>query len=163
MFTFTDIILSAIALICIGSGFHYGFIRALGSLIGLIIGSLLGYFGLIWFSDNIANLDGHTIWNVSIFFIIMIICSQLVGLLFELADKIWKIFSIIPFLSSINKLLGGILGIAEAIILLSAISFFSQNFIANETVLSNINNSFMMERLSLIKNIFIWIYNLSNI
>jgi len=49
------------------------------------------------------------------------LCAQIIGWVFTLADRAWKLLSIIPFLSGINKLLGGIVGLIEATAIIGAI------------------------------------------
>jgi len=144
MFSFLDIILLSVALACVWGGIHKGFIRTLGGVLGLIGGGIAGYAGLSWFSSNIISLENRPIWSISIFLFVMLASSQLIGFIFELADKAWKILSIIPFLTSINKLLGAVLGLVEAIVILAAFSYLAQTFIQNEGLRTAIEQSIVL-------------------
>ncbi|PIX61870.1 hypothetical protein CO057_02510 [Candidatus Uhrbacteria bacterium CG_4_9_14_0_2_um_filter_41_50] len=160
MFTLADIFLIAIVLFFILVGLHQGFIRSLGSLVGMIGGIAAGSFGLAWFSQNVSDLSESPVWTITIFIIIMLICSQLIGLAFELLDRIFKILSIIPFLKSINKLLGGILGLIEAVIILSSVLYFVQNYISDQGIIDAVNTSFVMGWLGWAQLVISWLFPL---
>jgi len=155
MFTLADIFLIAIVLFFILVGLHQGFIRSLGSLVGMIGGIAAGSFGLAWFSQNVSDLSESPVWTITIF-----ICSQLIGLAFELLDRIFKILSIIPFLKSINKLLGGILGLIEAVIILSSVLYFVQNYISDQGIIDAVNTSFVMGWLGWAQLVISWLFPL---
>lgn len=160
MFTLADIFLLAIGLFFILAGLHRGFIKSLGNLIGMVVGIVAGAFGIAWFSENAVDLSDRPVWTIIIFIIVMLISSQLIGLAFDLIDKVFKILSIIPFLKSINKLLGGILGLLEAIIILTAVSYFIQNYISDEGIISAVNSSFVMSWLNWAHWTISWLFPL---
>lgn len=101
-------------------GLFFGFIRTLGSLLGVIIGAWLAgllyldIFNLVepWFFglDNLGK--------IIVFLVLFLIIVKLVSLAVSVADRAFDIISIIPFLKTINRLLGGILGFFEGVVVL---------------------------------------------
>jgi uncharacterized membrane protein required for colicin V production len=123
-----DLALLIIAGIFIISGLYYGFIRTIGSLIGLVGGIISGVFVLRWL-DSIWSISDHPILQIILFLLISGVISQLIGWIFELIDRAYKLLTIIPFLSGINKLLGGIVGVIEAFIIISGIIYYAQTYL----------------------------------
>jgi len=118
-----DVILGFILLGFAGAGAKDGFVHSLGRLIGAIIGfvaarawaiKLVGFFG-VFMPAGWAHLVA--------FLLIFIVITRLVGFVFKLADGVFEIISILPFLKSINRLLGAILGFVEGFILLGGAIF----------------------------------------
>ncbi len=158
-FTIADLVLLAIAAFFILSGLYQGFIRTAGSLVGLIGGVIIASIGIDWLS-GIINLADHPGWTITIFLIILVICAQIIGWVFYLADRAWKIISIIPFLSSINKLLGGILGLIEAVAVIAAIGYAATTYLSEGGVQTAILESQVMDWLSIAVGIITWIVGL---
>jgi uncharacterized membrane protein required for colicin V production len=71
---------------------------------------------------------GETVASVVIFILIFLISSRLVGFLFHVLEKTFHLLSFVPFLKSINRLVGGLFGFFEGVILIGAIIFFSQAY-----------------------------------
>lgn len=118
-FTFIDIILIGIVIVFVVSGFVMGLIQGIGALIGLAAGfwAAMNYFNALgdWLTPIFL---GHSIWaHVIAFLLIFILVNRLIGLAFWLIDKAFKIISIIPFLKSINRLGGAILGLIESVLI----------------------------------------------
>ncbi|TSC95923.1 MAG: hypothetical protein Athens101410_247 [Parcubacteria group bacterium Athens1014_10] len=121
-----DLILLFILFAFIWFGFFYGLIYTIGSVLGIIIGTWVGglYYAelaeiaLPVFFGNI-NLS-----KVLCFLVIFIIVSKLISFIFYLLDKTFKFISIVPFLKSINRLLGALLGFIEGMIVLGLIFYF---------------------------------------
>ena len=121
-----DLIIIITIIIFVIYGFKVGFLRAIISLIGLVIGSLLAsrFYGLIatW-------LITKTGWNdnfcyIFIFIVILILVSRFINLIFWIIRKIFHIVSWIPFTTTINRLLGIFFGLVEGIVILSLAIFF---------------------------------------
>ncbi|MEA2088987.1 MAG: CvpA family protein [Patescibacteria group bacterium] len=112
-----DVILLIILTVFVVWGLFAGFIEALGSLVGIVLGIIVaGKYYIVFFGwfDCFLPLGDRTL-KVIAFLIIFILTAKLVGLLFFIIDKIFKLISIIPFLKTINRLLGAILGLAEGV------------------------------------------------
>jgi uncharacterized membrane protein required for colicin V production len=123
-----DIILVVILLGYIGQGWKDGFIHTAGRVVGAVLGFILArsWSLSIAFIFQILLPAG---WARFIAFIaIFILVNRLVGWAFKLAESAFKIISFIPFLKSINNLLGAILGIFEGFIILGGCIWVIENF-----------------------------------
>jgi len=128
--TILDIILLLIlfGFICFGLG--HGLIYTIGSILGVIIGTWVG--GLYY--EKLADLalplfsGNSNLAKVVCFLVIFLVVCKIVGFIFYLLDKIFKFISIIPFLKSINRLLGAILGLLEGMVVLGLIFYFYSKY-----------------------------------
>ncbi len=109
--TFLDLILSLAVFAFVLAGLWFGLISALGALVGTIASVLVaghyaaaGAFG----ASNTAR--------VLTFLVIMVLVNRLIGLVFWIIDKIFRIVAVIPLLKTFNALLGGLLGLVEGIL-----------------------------------------------
>ncbi|MFA5076561.1 MAG: CvpA family protein [Patescibacteria group bacterium] len=123
-------------------GIWFGFIHTLGSLIGIVLGAwVAGHY-----YDSVASW-GIFIWGpgdwgkVIAFLLILILINRLVGLIFYIIDRIFEFFSIIPFLKSINRLVGGALGFLEGAFTLGLVLFFLARFPINEWLTTGLETS----------------------
>jgi len=73
--------------------------------------------------------------------VILSIVSKLFGVLAWLIDKVFKLLSIIPFLKTFNRVLGGLLSVVITIFVISAVSFVANAFSHNGTVSTTVNQS----------------------
>ncbi len=113
-----EIILIVLLLGFIGAGSKDGFVHAAGRLIGAILGFLAGK---AWYLSLAPLLDVFLPagWaRIISFLIIFILITRLAGIIFKLVDGAFHLLSILPFLKSINSLLGGILGLLEGLLIL---------------------------------------------
>lgn len=112
------------------SGFWFGFIHTLGALVGTIAGIFISsrlYDDLAaWAAANFAG--ALNVWRVVIFIVLFIVISRLIGFLFYLAEKVFNVIAIIPFLKSINRIAGALLGFLEGAIILGALIFIMTKF-----------------------------------
>ncbi|MFA6304990.1 MAG: CvpA family protein [Patescibacteria group bacterium] len=121
-----DIIIIIILALFIWKGVKLGLIEAVGGIIGLFMGAWLAgrYYaqaaemikGLLFGSEILANVLG--------FILVFIVINRGIALLFWIADRVFHIIAIIPFLKSINYFLGGIFGLIEGVIFIGIIVFF---------------------------------------
>ncbi len=118
-----DIIILLIIIGFIWKGVKLGFIESLGGIIGIILGLLAA--GRWWqvAAGSLEPLLGNNQWLSMIigWTLVFILVNRLVALIFWIIDKIFHIVAIIPFLKSINSLLGGILGLIEGFLLVGSI------------------------------------------
>ncbi|MFH1236551.1 MAG: CvpA family protein [Parcubacteria group bacterium] len=112
-----DLILLALFLYFVFSGFWFGIVHTVGTLIGIVVGILaagafhetLGNFlQFLFFKGDVAN-------SMS-FIIIFLVVNQLVGFMFRMIDRAFKLVTIIPFLGSINRIAGAVLGIVVGVL-----------------------------------------------
>lgn len=138
-----DLILLIILFMFVGFGYWLGLIQTLGALIGIALGAWLA--GL-WYEPFGAWLTpiflGHdTAAKIVAFIILFIIINRLVGFVFWIANKIFNIISIIPFLKTINRLAGAILGLAEGVLVIGTILFVISKYSNNEWFNEVVGNS----------------------
>lgn len=122
MLSFFDLILSLIIFGFCWFGFWYGLIYSIGTIFGIIIGAFsAGHYYIqvaSMFSDEPSNFA-----KVVVFILIFGIVNKFIGFAFWIIDKIFNILSIIPFLKTINRLAGGVLGIFEGVLTLGVFIF----------------------------------------
>ncbi len=130
MFSIFDVILIVLLSGFIFYGLFFGFIRVIGGIAGVIIGAILAsrFFLLIYpyVQDLFMGHDnlGHIITFIFTFFII----RKIVVLFFAILDKIFNIISIIPFLTTFNRILGAIFGLFEGTLIIGIILFVSSRY-----------------------------------
>jgi len=124
-----DIVLLIILTGFIFYGLFFGFIRALGSLVALVVGLWLTFTYYLVVFDWAKNLFfGHNITGKVLTFIILFtIINRLIGFIFAIIDRSFNLISIIPFLKTINRLAGGILGLIEGGLVLGIILVVATN------------------------------------
>jgi len=102
-------------------GLFFGLIKTLGSLAGILIGAwAAGKYHLVVYDFAQNIFMGHEgLGKILSFIILFIIVNRLVGLIFILLDKAFHFLTIIPFLKTINRLAGAVLGFFEGGLVLS--------------------------------------------
>lgn len=111
-------------------GLWFGFIQSLGSLVGVIFGA----FGagrlfepvamkFLWLFGGNANLA-----RVVVFLVLFTLGNRIVGFVFSLIDRTFKVLTIIPFLASINRLAGAVFGFLEGSFVLGGALFLAAKF-----------------------------------
>ncbi len=139
---FIDIILLVIVGAFVLFGLFFGLIHTLGSLIGAIIGIALASR----FVEPTVEMFGFLVGDGSagriiVFIILFIIVSRLVGLVFWVLEKVFGFVSFIPFAKSLNRLLGGIFGFIEGVIVVGVILFYSMQVLPEDTLLTLLEGS----------------------
>ena len=153
-----DIVLGLILFFFFTLGFVYGFVHALGLVAGIIVGLWAAnqYFQDVagWVVELIPFIEESVPWlsgsaiEVISFVLIGSVTFKLVALAFEGFDHLIRVLYVIPFMKSINRVLGAIIGLSEAILMLSLLIHFTQqvDFIKDFTS-SYIETSFIAEKL----------------
>lgn len=118
--SFVDIILLIILGGFVLFGFWFGVIHTLGALLGTVAGAYIAGHN---FSSVASFIQGHIggslpVWKVVAFLIIFTVIDRLVGFVFYIIEKIFHIFTVIPFLKTINRLAGAILGLVEGVLVI---------------------------------------------
>lgn len=129
-----DLVLALILVIFAWRCFWLGFIKSVGSLIGLVAGSLVAsYFYLKLFGMiGIAFGGLDNIGKVVCFFLLFAVFARLVYLVFVALDKAYDFLSIIPFLGPINNLAGAIFGVLIGLFFCSLLIYVSVRFFPAE-------------------------------
>jgi len=110
-----DIILLILLLGFFIRGWQSGLIRMLAGLIGIVAGIVVaGHFYPVvaeWFIKMPFLVDKQNLTNVLSMVIIFLAVNGIIGMGAYLVDRTFHIFSFIPFLKTINKISGALLGL----------------------------------------------------
>ncbi len=136
-----DLILIFVLLGFFGSGLKDGFIHSFGRLIGAIFGFLAAK---AW-SVPVAAWLGVFVplgWaRLIAFVLIFALITRLSGFGFKLVDGVFNVLSVLPFLKSINRFLGGVLGLIEGVLLVGGTIYLVVTFKLVPSLLTWINLS----------------------
>lgn len=112
-------------------GLFFGLIKTVGSLAGVLIGAWgASRLYLLLFSLAGALSFGHDDWGKTISFIVCFtVINRLVCLAFALLDRAFKLMSIVPFLKTINRLGGAVLGLLEGGIVVGLLLFLAARYL----------------------------------
>lgn len=110
-------------------GFMRGFIQEVGSIVGLF----LGFFVAGKFAWPVAHyIRGGFVQYPAIadalsyiagFFLVFILVTFVFGLLVKTVDKLFNLFAILPFLKTINRLGGSVIGLLEGVLFIAVLAF----------------------------------------
>ena len=109
-------IIDAILLILLSGfvfyGLFFGLIRTFGAFVGVVVGAILASRFYLAASAVINPIffGYENLGKVITFLILFSLINRLVGLGFYFIEKLFNIISIIPFLKTINRLGGAVLG-----------------------------------------------------
>lgn len=107
-----DVILLIILSGFVFYGLFFGLIRTVGTFLGMIIGAVLAsrlYLPVsVWLDTFFFGY--HNLGKIIVFLILFSLINRLTGFVFYLLDKTFNLISIIPFLKTINRLGGAVLG-----------------------------------------------------
>jgi uncharacterized membrane protein required for colicin V production len=139
---FVDVILVVISILLIYGGYRQGFIRAAGSLLGLVISIAIGIWGVTWL-ENVTGfeLTRNPVVFIFTFLILSILVSQLLRLIVSALDLVRKLLSIIPFVGLINSLLGTLLGLVQAVLFIGLVAYVAQTYLPVGTIRYSLLNS----------------------
>ena len=154
--TFIDLVLILVIFGFAFYGFFIGLVQAVGGVVGMLLGIYLSGKFYRPIGGWIAPLVGgnESLAFVISFVAIMAIASRLVGFLFYIINKVFKIIAIIPFLKSINRIAGAVFGLVEGILLVSALVYALSKFSFAPLVDLFLKNSQVARALLWIANIF---------
>ncbi|HLD35028.1 MAG TPA: CvpA family protein [Patescibacteria group bacterium] len=128
--SFFDLILACVIGGFVLFGLWFGIVATLGSLVGTVFGVFLASR---WYALPAAWLINTTGWNanfsnVLVFIILYLIINRLIGFIFYIIDKSFSIITHLPFINSLNHLLGGIFGFFEGVVALGIAFYFVSRF-----------------------------------
>ncbi|MBU0661694.1 CvpA family protein, partial [Patescibacteria group bacterium] len=120
MILLIDIILIIALLSIIASSSQAGFIKTLGGLIGIIVGVIVAgqYFERLadWLMPIFRNAENLS--KVAAFIVIFAAVNLIISALVWILDSSFHFISFIPFLKTINKMGGAILGFLVGVLIL---------------------------------------------
>lgn len=138
-------------------GFWFGFVHTAGSLLGTLAGA---YIASRYYEPLSAWLIAITGWEgnaarVTMFILAFFAISRLVGFAFFIVDKILSIITRLPFITSLNRVLGAALGFLEGVMTLGLALFFVERFPVSETIMTLIAQSDYTPKLRAVADVFI--------
>ena len=121
-----DFILILIVFGFVWYGFWFGFIRRIGGLLGVAMGALLASRFYPLLAPQITFLVGGSVIVSQIvsFVLLYIIFNRLTAFVFGLLDKVVGIFTKLPGLKTINRIIGAFLGLVEGSLTVGLLLFF---------------------------------------
>jgi len=118
-------------------GFSKGVIKVVGNLAGLVVGSWVAtHYYLAFYSWTTGLYFGHeNFGRVASFVIVLILVRLVIGIAFYILEKVFNLISIIPFTKTINKVAGGIFGLAEGALFVGIIIYVASRYAVITTFL----------------------------
>lgn len=116
MLGMADIVMLVVAALFVVTGIRLGLVHTIGSLIGIIAGAYVSTHhgaAIAAWSARVLHFDMQQLGKWVMFLIIFLVVSRLVGLGVWMLEKSFGIFLRLPYLNSLNRLLGGVLGFFE--------------------------------------------------
>jgi len=111
-------------------GLWFGIIHMIGSLVGVIFGAIAAGRLYAPVGEWLTPLIGGNanLGKIIAFFLVFIVVTKLVGLIFWIVEKIYKFIAVIPFMKSFNRLLGAAFGLIEGTLVLGLGVYFASRF-----------------------------------
>lgn len=138
-------------------GFWFGFIHTAGSLMGTLAGAYVAsryYEPMAQWLMRITGWEGNTA-RVIMFILAFFIISRAVGFLFFIVDKLLSIITRLPFISSINRVLGLALGILEGVLTIGLVLFFIERFPVSEKFMTILAQSEVAPQFRAVADVFV--------
>lgn len=134
-----DIILLILLAGFVFYGFFFGLIRAVGALAGIIIGAwvashyYLAVFGWIdqWWPGN------PNIGKIVSFIVCFSIASRVVSWLVMLFEQAFNLAAVIPFLKTLNRLLGAVFGFIEGALAIGLVVYVASRYVPAGSALAH--------------------------
>lgn len=124
-------------------GFWTGLIHALGGLVGVAVGASIASRLFIPLASQYGFVFGgnENLAKVVTFMVIFVVVDRLVGLGFWVLEKVFNGLTVIPFLKTINRLGGALLGLVEGILVLGVSLYVASRFPIGDTFTSALQGS----------------------
>lgn len=136
---YLDIIFIIILLFFTFNGLRKGLVKVVGGILGILAGIYFAGIFYLQFADwlqTVTDIFSPTELNIVSFIAVFIIANRIFALIIFILDKIVKV----PVINSINKLLGGILGFVQGVLIVTLIITIFTNlgsFVGADNVISN--------------------------
>jgi len=150
-----DVILIIALFSIIASCFQSGFIKTLGGLVGLVVGIVVSgqYFEKLASIFGTVPPERQNLVNIISFAVIFIAVNGLIGLIVFLLDSTFNFISFLPFLKTINKMGGAVLGFVFGLLILGLVIILIDKFPFASYVHPYLEKSFLVPILARIANL----------
>jgi len=123
-----NLVLILILLGFAGAGMKDGFVATLGRVVGSVVGFVAAKAWYMGWSSILAVFMPSGWAQIITFILIFVIITRLCGFAFKLVDGAFRILSILPFLKSINSILGLVLGFFEGIFITGGVIYLALTY-----------------------------------
>ena len=139
---FIDLILVVLVGAFVIFGLFFGLIHTIGSLVGAIVGILLATRLIEPVAEIFSFIGADTgVGKVVLFIILFVLITRLVGLVFWILEKTFGFLKFIPFAKTIDKILGGVFGFVEGVIVIGVIVYYAMQVLPEDTLLTWLESS----------------------
>lgn len=125
-----DIVLTLFLAVFVGWGFGNGLIRAIGGILAIIVGAAAAsrFYPLV--GDLIAGFFGRfrPLADITAFTILFLLFGRLFGIVVSLFEKAFDILAILPFLKTVNRVLGAVFGFFLGVLFVGAILYITSKY-----------------------------------
>ena len=123
-----------------------------GSLVGFVVGAFIAGRLYEQVGDVLIRFIGgnQNLADIIAFFVLFLLITRLVGVLFSLLEKIFDVVSFLPFLKTFNRLLGALFGLIEGTLVLGLAVYFSGRFPFFEGFGPMLDESILADALNLV-------------
>ena len=130
-----DIVLGLCVAFFLFRGWQQGFIRTAGGLLSLAVSVIVGIWG-ISFAENISGfpLSSNPIWAISAFFVLFGIARTLMYFVIMILDVLRKVFTLIPGVGLLHRVLGLLVGALEGGVFVCTVSYFARSVLTEGTI-----------------------------
>lgn len=143
----TDIIFVSVAVLMIFSGWRSGFVRALGGVVALIGSIAAAVYTMNWLSVHFDYSFAANPWVAIVTFPILSAVAHWIAMrLVHVLDLARKVIAIVPFVNSINALLGAAFGALQAVLFLLCFTYIVVVFLPTSDVRNEILSSISVSK-----------------
>jgi uncharacterized membrane protein required for colicin V production len=153
--TLLDVILLIMLFGFVFYGLFFGLVQTLGGLVGVFAGAIIASRLFEQVGQWLKPLfwGNAALSKIICFIILFILINRLAGLVFHIVDRIFGFLKIIPFLKSINSILGGLIGFLEGAFLLGGIIYIAARYPVFDWLSDALAQSVAARYLSLVFNL----------
>lgn len=136
------------------AGARSGLVFWVGNVIGLLLGI---YVAGLYYADISAWIGDGGWSDLIAFMVVLVLISVVSGIVAHILNKAFNIMRWIPFLSTANHILGGLLAIIVNVLLLSVAVYFASHIEISTVVTQTISESRIAAVLLVISVVISWI------
>ncbi len=144
-----DIVLLVIIALFAIKGFAAGFIKSILSIIGLLASIYIAsryYEPMAHWLVQVAGW-GQNVSKVLMFVVAFILLNALVNVAFWILEKVFNIILFLPFMTTLNRLLGLLFGALEGALALGIIFYFVERFPLSTRIMDVVATSHILSSL----------------